>query len=178
VIGCSAQLTQIQTASNLIHAIYGLNAYAEYGFYNYDACKPNGTVAPIEGIYFMSANLILERPTHLPAQTTRVGFYFREKLNPSRRFCQAAEDVYGEKQTLTMACFARIELHTELEIILENALELKILAWSSVSLQYIGTSGTVPSLVVPLKEIMTSRNQRWSFREEGGHVNSLVGMDY
>ena len=124
VIGCSAQLQQ-QTINNQIHPVYGLNSpFKESGFYNYDACETNGTVAPVEGIYFMSMNLILDSPS--PTQTKRVTFYFREKLNPSHRFCVAAEDIYGERQTLTMACFARLELHTELEIIVENAFSLTI----------------------------------------------------
>ena len=174
VIGCSAQIKE-QPISHSPHKIRGLDVvYTEYGFYNYDGCSEDYILAPIDGIYMISASLVLEQASS-GLDNSIVKFYVVEEGKTSPLYCVAYEEIDSRTQSMSISCFVRLQLHTKLDIILENAKGLKLLSWSTISIQYIGTSGVVPTLIVPISDITRAKNGSWSIRSQGGHLNSLAG---
>ncbi|XP_066915968.1 uncharacterized protein [Clytia hemisphaerica] len=96
-----------------------------------------------------------------------------EEHKSSSLYCVAYEEIDSRTQSMSVACFVRLQLHTKLDIIIENGKGLKLLSWSTVSIQYMGTSGVVPALILPITDITRAKNGSWSIRSTRGHLNSL-----
>ena len=180
MIGCSAQIRE-QKLQNSTHIVQGFDAlYTEYGFYDYSGCKYDHVIGPIEGIYFLSANLVLKSDGgNGRSITPMVRYYFRERGNTKTRWCAGVHTMVNNgghtRNTLTMSCFARLELHTSLEIIIEKGEGMILLQLSTVSIQFIGTSGMVPALILPLTDITRKVDGMRSMKHDGSFVNSLTG---
>lgn len=106
-----------------------------------------------------------------PLERHPVRYYFREQGDMEKQWCGGYSLFGGEIETLTIsiACFTRLELHTNLQLVIERSVvnggvseaasednQEIFLTLSTVSLQYIGTVGTVPALILPLSDITCS----------------------
>ena len=144
-------------------------------------------IALVGGIYFMSANLILESVGESSSESIRpnMRYYFRDRDDRSRHWCtgthsnenHAEDNKKVKRNTLTMSCFAKFQIHTSLELIVEGG-DGMMLRWATVSMQYVGTSGMVPALILPLVDITRRSNGRRSLRRDASFVNSLTGYVY
>lgn len=125
-----------------------------------------------------------------PLERHPVRYYFREQGDMEKQWCGGYSLFGGEIETLTIsiACFTRLELHTNLQLVIERSVvnggvseaasednQEIFLTLSTVSLQYIGTVGTVPALILPLSDITRTGNGKWSMRDDGSFANSLSG---
>jgi len=116
-------------------------------------------MALVGGIYFMSANLILENVGESGSIKPNTRYYFRDRDDISRHWCTGIHSNENDednkkvkRNTLTMSCFARFQIHTSLELIVEDG-DGMMLRRATVSMQYVGTSGMVPALILPLVDI-------------------------
>ena len=134
----------------------------------------------------MSANLILEKNNVEDDRSIKpnLRYYFRDGGDTRKHWCVGIHSMVKDEQdnkgtkrnTLTVSCFVRFDIHTSLELIIENGKGM-VLRWATVSMQYIGTSGMVPALILPLVDITRRSNERRSLGRDGSFVNSLTGKN-
>lgn len=184
-IGFSALLQQniefdrpTENSTNVVNLITGWSVNQELlsnGFYNHNIGAKNDNItiiAPLEGIYFLSANIVIDSSTG-----TKVEAYFREAVSPHNQYCAIIEEVTKGLTTLSLSCFTRLKLLTELQLAVGVQDAITVRLGSSVSVQFIGASGIIPSLVLPLVNEDSLHPQfKRNFRmRKFGYFNTLTG---
>lgn len=156
----------------------------EYGLYNHDSYKKKTgqgregghvIVAPLEGVYFLSANIAIAS-----SKNTTLEAYFHDVTSQTQqKYCTAVENLTPGLITVTLSCFTRLKFLTELNLIVRNIHErVTVKPGSSVSVKFIGASGVVPSLVLPLIDTGDLYQEGKNYNNGGdfGYFNALAGM--
>ena len=119
----------------------------EYGFYNYDiySSKEKTLTAPIEGIYLLTANIIL----FSEANNNDIHIIYQDFTK--HYLCRSQKQFTSNTiKTISLSCFSRLPRNTRLQLTVFSSNKVLVKIGSTIGVQFVGTLGTIPSFVLPL----------------------------